>query len=81
MKKLMVMLLALVGTAAFTQIPSADLQVKTALLAAPSDKQDNAMVYGYNSKGEFLVLRKGSNEFVCIADDPKAAGLSVSCYH
>jgi hypothetical protein len=39
------------------------------------------MVYGYNQKGDFIVLRKGTNEFVCIADDPKQSGLSVSCYH
>jgi hypothetical protein len=39
------------------------------------------MVYGYNDKGELIVLRKGSNEFICIGDDPKQSGLSVSCYH
>jgi len=81
MKKLMVMLLSLAGSVANAQIPSAELQIKTAVLAAPSDKRDKAMVYGYNSKGEFVVLRKGSNEFICIADDPKVSGLSVSCYH
>ena len=81
MKKLMVILLSLVSSVAFAQIPSADIQIKAALLAAPSDKRANAMVYGYNDKGEFVVLRKGSNEFICIGDDPKTAGLSVSCYH
>jgi hypothetical protein len=39
------------------------------------------MVYGYNAKGEFVMLRKGTNEFVCITDDPKASGFNVSCYH
>jgi hypothetical protein len=81
MKKSMAILLFLVSSAAFAQIPSAEIQIKTALLAAPSDKRTDAMVYGYNSKGELVVLRKGTNEFICIADDPKAAGLSVSCYH
>lgn len=66
---------------AYSQIPSAEVQIKTAVLAAPADKRADAMVYGYDAKGEFVVLRKGKNELICIADDPKAKGFSVSCYH
>lgn len=62
-------------------IPPADVQIKTAVLAAPADKQAGAMVYGYSEKNEFVVLRKGTNELVCLADDPAQKGLSVSCYH
>ncbi|MBL7876868.1 MAG: hypothetical protein JNL53_14465 [Cyclobacteriaceae bacterium] len=65
----------------FAQIPSADIQIKTAVLAAPEDKRAGAMVYGYDTKGEFVVLRKGTNEMICLADNPNQAGLSVSCYH
>ncbi|MGV8878057.1 MAG: hypothetical protein ACOH2A_03395 [Sphingobacteriaceae bacterium] len=61
--------------------PSAEMQIKTALLAAPADKRDGASVYGYNSKGEFVMIRKGTNEMVCLSDDPNKEGLSVSCYH
>lgn len=74
-------LLFLIIHVSFAQIPSTEIQIKTAVLAAPEDKRDGAMVYGYNTKGEFVVLRKGTNEFVCITDDPKASGLNVSCYH
>lgn len=63
------------------QIPSAEVQIKTALLAAPEEMRAGAMVYGYNDKSEFVVLRSGTNEMVCLADDPKQDGLSVSCYH
>lgn len=63
------------------QTPSREIDIKTALLAAPADKRADATVYGMNEKGETIVLRKGSNEMICIADDPKVAGLSVSCYH
>lgn len=66
---------------AIGQIPPADVQIKTALLAAPADKREGAQVYGYNEKGEFVILRKGTNELICIADDPRQKGLSVSCYH
>lgn len=62
-------------------VPSPDVQIKTAVLAAPADKREGAAVYGYTAKNEFVVLRKGTNEMICLADDPAQKGLSVSCYH
>ncbi|MBB6612675.1 hypothetical protein H7F15_16655 [Pontibacter sp. Tf4] len=62
-------------------IPTSEVQIKTAVLAAPADKRDGATVLGYNQKGELVQLRKGTNEMVCLADDPKQKGFSVSCYH
>jgi len=62
-------------------IPTVDLQIKTAILAAPAEKKDGAMIYGYGNDGTFKVLRAGTNDFVCIADDPKKEGISVACYH
>src|ERR1700712_1471091 len=62
-------------------VPSAELQIKMALMAAPSDKRDSATVYGYSETKEFVLLRKGLNEFICLADDPELAGFSVACYH
>lgn len=64
-----------------TVVPTADIQIKTAILAAPADKKDGAMVYGYGDDGTFKVLRTGTNDFVCIADDPKKDGIGVACYH
>lgn len=64
-----------------TVVPSEDIQIKTAILAAPSDKQAAAKVYGYAADGTFKVLRNGTNDFVCIADDPGKNGINVSCYH
>jgi hypothetical protein len=63
-----------------TTILPAAIQIKTAVLAAPSDKQEGAKVYGYSKSGEFSVLREGKNDFVCLADDPKKEDISVSCY-
>lgn len=62
-------------------IPSPAIQIKTAVLAAPADKRDSATVYGYSPKNEFVLLRQGTNELVCLADDPAQKGLSVACYH
>jgi hypothetical protein len=64
-----------------TAVPAADIQVKTAVLAAPAELREGAAVYGYSAKGEFEVLRKGTNGMVCLADDPTQKGFSVSCYH
>lgn len=66
--------------AAQTEILSPEIQIKTAVLAAPEDQRDGAMVYGYNEDGEMIVLRQGSNNLVCLADDPDKKGINVSCY-
>ena len=62
------------------EIMPKDIQIKTALLSAPDDKKDEAMVYGYNEDGEVVVLREGTNDLVCIADNPYNKGIQTSCY-
>ena len=64
-----------------TKPPSADVQIKTALLAAPAAKRDSATVYGYSESNELVVLKKGTNEIICVADDPSQAEFSVASYH
>lgn len=82
MKYLYGCILTLVGVqTGWTQSPSAEIQIKVAVLAAPEDKRAGARVYGYDAQGEFVLLRTGTNELVCLADNPKQEGLSVSCYH
>jgi hypothetical protein len=68
-------------TAPAQTIPPVDAQIKSALLACPEESRDKAMIYGYSPSGEFMVLRKGDNEMVCLADDPAQSGINVSCYH
>jgi hypothetical protein len=63
------------------EIPDKEVQIKTAVLAAPQEQRENATVMGYSPQGELVVLRKGSNGMICLADDPKQKGLNVSCYH
>lgn len=83
MKKLCLSLFALLlfFQAEAQQTPSKAMQIKTAVLAAPETLREGSMVYGYDSQGNWTVLREGSNEMVCIADDPTAEGFSVACYH
>ncbi|MGB5700332.1 hypothetical protein [Muriicola sp.] len=63
-----------------TKILPREVQINTAVLPVPEGQKDAAMVYGYNAKGEFVVLREGTNNLVCIADNPNRKGISVSCY-
>ncbi len=62
-------------------IPGPEDQIKVAVLAAPADFREGAMVYGYDAKGQLTVLRKGANQLICLGDDPKQVGISVSAYH
>lgn len=62
------------------EVPVAS-QVKLAVAAAPAELRDGATVYGHSAKGDLVVIRKGSNDLVCIADDAEQSGLNVSCYH
>jgi len=78
---LLLFLLGLTVSAFGQTIPSPQVQIKTALLACPDESKDKAMIYGYSPTGEFIVLRQGTNEMVCLADDPNQPGLNVSCYH
>ena len=57
------------------------MQIKAAVLAAPDDKRDSATVYGFNNSGELVILRQGTNELICVADDPSQTDFSVACYH
>src|SRR5579872_5815511 len=68
-------------TAMAADIPSADVQIASAILAAPAELRDGAAVLGYNAKGELVRLREGKNEMICLASDPAKTTLSVACYH
>ena len=51
------------------------------MLAAPEHERENATVLDYKSNGELGILRQGSSDLICLADDPGAKGFSVACYH
>ena len=62
---LFVLLAILVGRInAQSKIPAPEIQIKLALLAAPEEKREGAMVYGYDEQGKLTVLRKGTNEMI-----------------
>lgn len=67
--------------AAAADIPSAEVQIAAAVLAAPPELRDGAAVLGYNPEGKLVPLREGQNELICLASDPNKKTFSVACYH
>jgi hypothetical protein len=73
------MILAAVAPAA--EIPSAQVQIAGAVLAAPAELREGAAVLGYDAKGARAKIREGKNEMVCLATDPTKTAFNVACYH
>jgi len=73
--------MATLATHAETSYPSVYWQITTAVLSAPPLDRDDATVLGYRSDGTLDVLREGSNDLICLADDPAKKKFSVACYH
>lgn len=69
------------ATASAVGVSSTGAQIASAVAAAPEDRRDAAAVFGYDSDGQFVELRKGQNEIICLADDPTDDRFQVACYH
>lgn len=66
---------------ASAQVPSATAQIAGATSAAPASMQAGAAVLGYNNAKQLELLRPGTNDLICLADDPSEPRWQVSCYH
>jgi hypothetical protein len=65
-----------------TSVPPAAEQITAAVLPLPTDLRAGAAVLGYNTSGALVSLRSGSNDMICLADDPRQADrFHVACYH
>ena len=81
MKPLLSLAVLVISLSAFCQIPSSEWQIRTAVLPLEEDLQAGATVLGYNPDGELTTLRKGTNDMICLADDPTKDRFSVAAYH
>jgi hypothetical protein len=76
--------LALTPSAVLAQHPwsklSPEAQIRLAVQAGPKELRDGAAVQGYDAAGSFVTLRQGSNSLVCMAPNPAAESLEVSCH-
>ena len=70
-----------VTVAAAQELPSKDVQIAGAVMAAPEDRRAGATVLGWDAAGKVVTLRTGTNDQVCVADNPKVDGFNVACYH
>jgi hypothetical protein len=61
--------------------PPAAEQIAAAVQAAPAERRDGAAVLGYDESGKVVTLRPGTNDLVCLYDDPSDDRWSVACYH
>lgn len=84
MNKLILIAVAFVTFSACSQdnknVLPKDQQIKMAVKAAPKMYRDGAKILGYNKKGKLTTLREGTNDMICLADDPNKKGISVACY-
>lgn len=72
--------LFLFGNCLGQKIIPPEIQMKTALLAAPPDQRESATVLGYDQSGALVTLRKGNGNLVCLCDNPKKKEIEVDCY-
>jgi hypothetical protein len=56
-------------------------QIASAVSALPANLQSGARVLGYGADGKLMTLRPGTNEMICLADDPSGKLFHVACYH
>ena len=77
---------ALAATLAFAQqhnMPAAKMSdediIKSATSAAPEAISKNATVIDIGADGKIRVVRKGTNNFTCMADNPNTPGPDPMC--
>lgn len=73
--------LLMLGSANAAHIAPPAEQIAATILAAPEDRRGGAAVLGYNAEGKLVTLREGSNDLICLADNPNDEEFSVACYH
>jgi hypothetical protein len=62
-------------------VPSPQVQIAGAVLAAPEELREGAAVLGFDAQGGRVQIREGKNELICLATDPTKTTFSVACYH
>ena len=60
---------------------SKEIQIAGALMAAPEALREGAAVLGYDKKGKLKEIKKGTNNMICVADDPSKEGFNAAAYH
>lgn len=77
----LILVAAPVAGAQTVTYPASERQIAAAISPLPEPLQKGARVMGYNASGKLVTLRAGSNDMVCLADDPSGKQFHVACYH
>ena len=67
-------------TAACQQGKSDEREIAEAVSALPVPLRDGAEVRAFRG-GELVMVRKGTNEMICLGDNPAEENWHVACYH
>lgn len=79
---LLVMLFSFVVLQSCAQeIPNKEEQIAGALMAVPEESREGATVLGYDTEGNVLTLKQGTNDMICLADNPNKPGFNAAAYH
>jgi hypothetical protein len=82
MKSMLTSLMVALGSiATAADVPSIEVQIAGAVLAAPAEMRAGAAVLGFDTQGKRVQIREGKNELICLAADPSKATFEVDCYH
>jgi hypothetical protein len=74
-------ILTFASIASAAEVPSAQIQIAGAVLAAPMELREGAAVLGFDAQGGRVQIREGKNELICLATDPAKTAFNVACYH
>jgi len=61
--------------------PAPERQIAAAVSPLPDALQKGAKVVGYGADGKLTTLRSGTNEMICMTDNPAGKRFHVACYH
>src|SRR5688500_18879259 len=61
--------------------PAPERQIVAAVTPLPEPLRAGAKVLGYDASGKLVTLRPGTNEMICLSDNPANPRFHVSCYH
>lgn len=60
--------------------PSNAVQIRGAVSPAPDSLKAGATVLGYDAAGKLVTIRQGTNNLICLADNPASPDFHPACY-
>jgi hypothetical protein len=62
------------------RLEAPEIQMARAIAAGPKHITDQARIMGFDAEGKRIVLREGSNDFICQGGKPQFVAQPASCY-